>query len=209
MMNSRTRARARTRLTSTAAALALAIVCYLIGTTIPAALPSTHPCNGQPTTACHWHTHPLTVTRPGGPRTFGHVHFHRHTGAHAHRHTYPLRLTPAPRPVHPATPRTRLASCYGPGLYGNSTANGTPFGYSSLGVATTDLPLHRYPNRRRPSMITLRANGRVVTVPVFDRGPYSGNRNLDVSSATARALGFTGRLDGCAAFGVRSIRTSR
>lgn len=103
--------------------------------------------------------------------------------------------------AHTTTTRARLASCYGPGLYGNHTANGTVLQRSTLGVAMR--------SARLGSRITLAANGRRVTVRVIDRGPYSGNRSVDVTSATARALGFRGRLDGCAHFGVRVIRTSR
>lgn len=40
--------------------------------------------------------------------------------------------------------------------------------------------------------MTIRYNGRQVTVPVIDRGPYVGGREWDLTGATARALGFDG-----------------
>jgi rare lipoprotein A (peptidoglycan hydrolase) len=38
--------------------------------------------------------------------------------------------------------------------------------------------------------VTLRYNGRTVRVPVIDRGPYVGSRELDLTEATKLALGF-------------------
>lgn len=107
---------------------------------------------------------------------------------------------PAAHSATPAPSIHRLASCYGPGLYGNHTANGTVLRRDTLGVAMK--------TARLGSRVTLVANGRRITVRVIDRGPYVGSRSVDVTSATARALGFRGRLDGCAHFGVRVIRSS-
>lgn len=109
-------------------------------------------------------------------------------------------IAPAAHSAPPSPPHHRLASCYGPGLYGNHTANGTVLTRHTLGVAMR--------SARLGSRITLAANGHRVTVRVIDRGPYVGGRSVDVTSATARALGFRGRLDGCAHFGVRVLRSS-
>ena len=38
--------------------------------------------------------------------------------------------------------------------------------------------------------VTMRYHGRSVTVPVIDRGPYSGTREFDLTAATKRKLGF-------------------
>ena len=38
----------------------------------------------------------------------------------------------------------------------------------------------------------LRHHGRVVRVPVIDRGPYAGAREFDLTAATARRLKFKG-----------------
>ena len=85
--------------------------------------------------------------------------------------------------------RTRLfvyrpgqASYYGPGLYGNRTACGQTLTPSTLGVANRWLPCG--------TPVTFRYRGRVVTVPVIDRGPFHGSRIWDLTYATKRKLGF-------------------
>ena len=80
--------------------------------------------------------------------------------------------------------RRALASWYGPGLYGNRTGCGGRLGWSQLGVAHKSLPCG--------TRVTLRHRGRVVRVPVIDRGPYVGAREFDLTAATARRLKFTG-----------------
>jgi hypothetical protein len=42
------------------------------------------------------------------------------------------------------------------------------------------------------TLITFRYNGRVLTVPVIDRGPYIAGREWDLTAAAAQALGFPG-----------------
>ena len=74
------------------------------------------------------------------------------------------------------------ASWYGPGFYGHRTACGGTLSSGSLGVANKTLPCG--------TKVTLRYRGRAVTVPVIDRGPYSGNRVYDLTAATKRRLGF-------------------
>lgn len=78
--------------------------------------------------------------------------------------------------------RPGLASWYA--LYGNRTACGQTLTAATLGVAHKTLPCG--------TMVTFRYGGREVTVPVIDRGPFSGAREWDLSGATARALGFGG-----------------
>jgi rare lipoprotein A len=80
--------------------------------------------------------------------------------------------------------RTALASWYGPGLYGGHLSCGGTLSSSKLGVAHKSLPCG--------TKVTLRHHGRVVRVPVIDRGPYSGAREYDLTEATAHRLGFTG-----------------
>lgn len=79
--------------------------------------------------------------------------------------------------------RGALASRYDD--YGGPLAcsNGT-LGYSQLGVANKSLPCG--------TKVTIRYHGRTVVAPVIDRGPYVGNREFDLTGATARALGFNG-----------------
>jgi rare lipoprotein A (peptidoglycan hydrolase) len=78
--------------------------------------------------------------------------------------------------------RSGAASYYGPGLYGNRTACGKTLGPSTMGVAHRSLPCG--------TRVTFRYRGRTVTVPVIDRGPYSGSREWDLTYATKRKLGF-------------------
>ncbi len=78
--------------------------------------------------------------------------------------------------------RPALASYYGPGLYGNSTACGGTLTPGTLGVAHKYLPCG--------SKVTLRHAGRTVTVRVIDRGPYSGAREYDLTEATKNKLRF-------------------
>jgi rare lipoprotein A len=80
--------------------------------------------------------------------------------------------------------RHALASWYGPGFYGRTTGCGGSLGTSQLGVAHKSLPCG--------TRVTLRHRGRVVRVPVIDRGPYAGAREYDLTAATARRLKFKG-----------------
>jgi hypothetical protein len=74
-----------------------------------------------------------------------------------------------------------VASWYGPGFYGNRTACGLTYTESSWGVAHRSLPCG--------TPVQFRHNGRVVTAPVIDRGPYVSGRTWDLSAAVCRALG--------------------
>jgi len=80
------------------------------------------------------------------------------------------------------------ASWYGPGFYGRRTACGRTMSPGIEGVAHKRLPCG--------TRVTLRHRDETVTVPVIDRGPYAGHRELDLTYATKRDLGFgsTGRV---------------
>jgi rare lipoprotein A len=80
--------------------------------------------------------------------------------------------------------RKALASWYGPGLFGNHLGCGGTLQTGSIGVANKSLPCG--------TKVTLRHHGRVLRVRVIDRGPYVGAREYDLTSATARKLGFSG-----------------
>ena len=80
--------------------------------------------------------------------------------------------------------RRALASWYGPGLYGGHLGCGGTLTPRTLGVASKTLPCG--------AKVTLRHRGRTVRVPVVDRGPYSGGRELDLTAATKDRLGFSG-----------------
>jgi rare lipoprotein A len=78
---------------------------------------------------------------------------------------------------------TGLASWYGPGFHGNLSANGEIFDQNALTAAHTELP---FGTRVR---VTNLDNGRSVIVRINDRGPYVGNRIIDLSAAAAEVLG--------------------
>jgi|SRR5687767_6486338 len=74
------------------------------------------------------------------------------------------------------------ASWYGEPHHGRVTASGEVFDMHRFTAAHRTLPLGTR------LLVTNVANGRSVVVRVNDRGPYRGNRILDLSYAAARAL---------------------
>jgi rare lipoprotein A len=79
-----------------------------------------------------------------------------------------------------------LASWYGDDFHGRLTANGEIFDMSSLSAAHPTLPMPCYVR------VTNLGNGKSLVVRVNDRGPYHGNRVMDVSSRAAELLEFKG-----------------
>jgi hypothetical protein len=79
--------------------------------------------------------------------------------------------------------RPAVASWYGPGFFGRTTACGLRMTRTLLGVAHRRLPCG--------AEVALSYRGRSITVPVVDRGPFHRNRRWDLTAATAAALGFT------------------
>ena len=77
------------------------------------------------------------------------------------------------------------ASYYGRELAGNPTASGEPFDPSDLTAAHRTLPLG---TRVR---VTHAGTGESVVVRINDRGPFHGDRVIDVSRAAADAIGLT------------------
>ncbi len=77
-----------------------------------------------------------------------------------------------------------LASWYGDDFHGRLTANGEVFDMTSLTAAHPTLPLPCYVR------VTNMGNGKSLIVRVNDRGPYHGNRVLDVSHRAATLLDF-------------------
>lgn len=80
-----------------------------------------------------------------------------------------------------------LASWYGEDFHGRLTANGEVFDLNGISAAHPTLPLPSYVR------VTNLSNGRSLIVRVNDRGPYHGNRIIDVSTRAARLLGFYNR----------------
>ena len=85
------------------------------------------------------------------------------------------------------TPITELKGLL-PGMvttfHGRLTANGEVFDMASLSAAHPTLPLPCY------ARVTNLSNGRSLIVRVNDRGPYHGNRLIDVSNKAAELLEF-------------------
>jgi rare lipoprotein A len=79
-----------------------------------------------------------------------------------------------------------LASWYGDDFHGRLTANGEVFDMGSLSAAHPTLPMPCY------ARVTNLSNGKSLVVRVNDRGPYHGNRVMDVSSRAADLLEFKG-----------------
>jgi hypothetical protein len=73
------------------------------------------------------------------------------------------------------------ASWYGPGLWGRSTACGVVLRQTTIGVAHKTLPCG--------TMVRFVYEGRTVTAPVIDRGPYIKGRAWDLTAAASSALG--------------------
>jgi rare lipoprotein A len=76
-----------------------------------------------------------------------------------------------------------LASWYGPGFDGNKMASGATYEADGLSTAHKSLPMG--------TELVVGYHGRNVPVTVNDRGPYAGERELDLSQGAARALGLT------------------
>lgn len=78
------------------------------------------------------------------------------------------------------------ASWYGPGFHGRRTASGETFNTNDLTAAHRTLP---FGTRVR---VVNKKTGRSVVVRINDRGPYAHGRVIDLSRASAQAIGITG-----------------
>lgn len=92
------------------------------------------------------------------------------------------------RPAYdPGYDRVGVASWYGQEFDGLPTANGEVFDKDRITAAHPTLPL--------PSLVrvTNLDNGRAIQLRVNDRGPFVGDRLIDLSQAAARRLGYEGQ----------------
>ncbi len=78
-----------------------------------------------------------------------------------------------------------VASWYGRHWRGRKTASGARFDERLLTAASLALPLATH------ARVTNLQNGRSIVVVVNDRGPYAGDRVIDLSQKAAAALGMT------------------
>jgi len=86
-----------------------------------------------------------------------------------------------------------ITSWYGPGFNGRLTANGERFNQNNLTAAHRTLP---FGTRLKVCY------QRCAVVRVNDRGPYHGNRGLDLSRGAADRIGLTNS-------GVGRVRVTR
>ena len=80
--------------------------------------------------------------------------------------------------------QTGKASWYGNQFHGRKTSSGERYNMNALSAAHKTLPIPSY------ARVTNMQNGKSVIVRVNDRGPFHGNRVIDVSKAAAQQLGF-------------------
>ncbi|MGC2698520.1 MAG: septal ring lytic transglycosylase RlpA family protein [Candidatus Angelobacter sp.] len=103
----------------------------------------------------------------------------------------PMPSTPSPRPGGEITvPRNAkvlytevgYASWYGPGFQKRTGANGLPYDMNAMTAAHRTLPLNSI------ARVTDLKTGDSVLLRITDRGPFVGDRVIDLSRAAARKL---------------------
>ncbi|MCP9917224.1 septal ring lytic transglycosylase RlpA family protein [Cyanobium sp. ATX 6F1] len=97
--------------------------------------------------------------------------------------TPPLPIAPAPVAPRVVATSSGQASWYGPGFFGRRTANGERFRPGTLTAAHRTLP---FGTKVR---VTNLWNGRTTVVRINDRGPFHGNRVIDLAHGAASQLG--------------------
>jgi rare lipoprotein A len=79
--------------------------------------------------------------------------------------------------------RGAVATWYGPGFYGNTTACGIELTRELVGVAHRSLPCG--------TNVAVRYGSRTLVLPVVDRGPFGSEARWDLTEAAAQQLGVT------------------
>ena len=99
-------------------------------------------------------------------------------------------VTAAPQISH----RASLATWFGPGFYGQTTACGQLLTPATVGVASRTLPCG--------TLLRVSYRHRRLVAPVIDRGPYAHNgATFDLTASVAQTLG----IDGSARIGARVV----
>lgn len=88
-----------------------------------------------------------------------------------------------------STVQSGKASWYGPGFHGRRTASGEIFNTNSMTAAHKTLP---FGTRVK---VKSHRTGRSVVVRINDRGPFVRGRIIDLSKASAKAIGMAGLAD--------------
>jgi rare lipoprotein A len=81
---------------------------------------------------------------------------------------------------------TGIASWYGPGFHGRTTANGETYDMDAMTAAHKELPFNTWVR------VESLDNGRAIEVRINDRGPFVRGRIIDLSRAAARQIGMIG-----------------
>jgi rare lipoprotein A len=80
--------------------------------------------------------------------------------------------------------KAALATWFGPGFYGQTTACGQTLTPAVVGVANRTLPCG--------TLVKFSYHGHALTAPVIDRGPYANNgAQWDLTTGAAQTLGMT------------------
>lgn len=79
-----------------------------------------------------------------------------------------------------------VASWYGPGFHGRTTANGEQYDMNDMTAAHKSL---KFGTRVK---VTNETNGKSVVVRINDRGPYVGSRIIDLSKSAAQTIDMIG-----------------
>ncbi len=82
---------------------------------------------------------------------------------------------------------TGIASWYGRQFHGRLTANGEVYNMHMLSAAHRTMPMPSY------ARVTNLSNGHSLVVRVNDRGPFHGNRVIDLSQRASNMLNFRGQ----------------
>lgn len=106
--------------------------------------------------------------------------------------TYDRPAFPHPRPkaqvplrsLSPAYRSIGVASWYGPGFHGRLTASGEVYDMNAMTAAHRTLPFGT------EVLVTNLANNTTLNLVINDRGPFVGQRVIDVSREAAYQLGF-------------------
>lgn len=90
-----------------------------------------------------------------------------------------------------------LASWYGPNFHGRTASNGEVYDMYKMTAAHKTLPLPTY------ARVTHLDNGKSIVVKINDRGPFSGDRIIDLSFSAALELGMVN--DGTAMVEIQAL----
>jgi rare lipoprotein A len=93
---------------------------------------------------------------------------------------------PPPKSAEPLLVETGIASWYGHPYHGRIAANGERYDMETMVAAHRTLPFDTWVR-----VVNL-TNQKTVELRIIDRGPFVGNRIIDVSHAAARALELIG-----------------